>query len=110
MRRNSLAGLNGADDEEGEAKPDRHSFWLLAITGLATSIDAMAVGVGLAFLDERILPIAAAIGATTFVMVTAGVMLGRVLGNIAGKRAEIVGGVLLIGIGTAILYQHLNAG
>jgi len=105
-----LAGLNGADDEEGEAKPDRHSFWLLAITGLATSIDAMAVGVGLAFLDERILPIAAAIGATTFVMVTAGVMLGRVLGNIAGKRAEIVGGVLLIGIGTAILYQHLNAG
>ena len=104
-----LAGLNGADDED-EGKPDRHSFWLLAVTGLATSIDAMAVGVGLAFLDERILPIAAAIGATTFVMVTAGVMLGRVLGNIAGKRAEIVGGVLLIGIGTAILYQHLHAG
>ncbi len=104
-----LAGLNGADDAE-EDKPDRHSFWLLAITGLATSIDAMAVGVGLAFLDERILPIAAAIGATTFMMVTAGVMLGRVLGNIAGKRAEIVGGVLLISIGTTILVQHLHAG
>jgi putative Mn2+ efflux pump MntP len=104
-----LAGLQGADDEEGD-KPDRHSFWLLAITGLATSIDAMAVGVGLAFLDEKILPIAAAIGLTTFVMVTAGVMLGRVLGAIAGKRAEIVGGVLLIGIGTAILIQHLSAG
>ena len=103
-----LAGLNGAAADD-DGKPDRHSFWLLAVTGLATSIDAMAVGVGLAFLDERILPIAAAIGATTFVMVTAGVMLGRVLGNIAGKRAEIVGGVLLIGIGTAILYQHLHA-
>jgi putative Mn2+ efflux pump MntP len=90
-------------------KPTRHGFWLLAVTGFATSIDAMAVGVGLAFLDVNILPIAAAIGFTTFLMVTAGVMLGRVLGAIAGKRAEILGGVLLIGIGSAILIEHLSA-
>ena len=46
---------------------------------------------------------------TTFVMVTAGVMLGRIVGAVAGKRAEIVGELLLIGIGTAILYEHLGA-
>ena len=42
-------------------------------------------------------------------MVTVGVMLGRVLGAIAGKRAEILGGLLLIGIGTAIVFEHLSA-
>jgi putative Mn2+ efflux pump MntP len=42
-------------------------------------------------------------------MVTIGIMLGRVLGSLAGKRAEIVGGLMLIGIGAAILYEHLSA-
>ena len=102
------AGLS-AEKEDDSPKPSRHSFWVLAATGFATSIDAMAVGVGLAFLDVSILPVAAAIGMTTFLMVTAGVMLGRVLGAVAGKRAEIVGGLLLIGIGSAILYEHLGA-
>ncbi|MGJ7582796.1 manganese efflux pump MntP [Variovorax sp. RHLX14] len=96
-------------NEEGTAKPERHGFWLLAITGFATSIDAMVVGVGLAFLEVDILQIALAIGMTTFVMVTAGVMVGRLLGNIAGRWAEAVGGVLLIGIGATILYEHLSA-
>ncbi len=100
------AGLHAGDDGTDADKPLQHSFWLLAITGFATSIDAMAVGVGLAFLDVNIYPIAAAIGLTTFVMVTIGVMVGKVLGAIAGKRAEIVGGVLLVGIGCAILYEH----
>ena len=87
----------------------RHGFWLLAITGFATSIDAMAVGVGLAFLDVNILPIAAAIGFATFLMVTLGVMVGRLLGSWAGRWAEAIGGVLLIAIGSLILYEHLHA-
>ena len=99
-----------ATQEEMLEKPDSHSFWVLAATGFATSIDAMAVGVGLAFLKADILVVAAAIGLSTFVMVTAGVMLGRVLGVVAGKRAEILGGVMLIGIGTLILVEHLSAG
>ena len=102
-----LAGLSS--DGPPEDKPRSHSFWVLAMTGLGTSIDAMAVGVGLAFLNENIVPIAIAIGCTTLAMVTAGVMLGRVLGAIAGKRAEIAGGVILILIGTMILIEHLNA-
>ena len=51
---------------------------------------------------------AAAIGFSTFVMVTLGVMLGRVLGTVAGRRAELVGGVILIVIGCLILYEHLG--
>jgi putative Mn2+ efflux pump MntP len=98
-----------APDEVETAKPTRHGFWLLAITGFATSIDAMAVGVGLAFLHVNIVPVAVAIGLATFLMVTIGVMVGRVLGNIAGRWAEAIGGVLLVGIGSAILYEHLTA-
>ena len=96
------------EDAKVETRPARHSFWVLAATGLGTSIDAMAVGVGLAFLDVNIVPVAAAIGFTTLVMVTAGVMLGRVLGAVVGKRAEMIGGVILILIGTVILFEHLH--
>ncbi len=91
-----------------ESKPQSHGFWVLATTGFATSIDAMAVGVGLAFLDVNILATAAAIGLATLCMVTLGVMVGRVVGAIVGKRAEIVGGLLLIGIGSYILLEHLT--
>ena len=73
-----------------------------------TSIDAMAVGVGLAFLSVNIVPIAIAIGMTTFVAVTLGVMLGRELGRIVGKRAELLGGLVLIAIGAMILAEHLS--
>ena len=102
-------GWSGDEEEEEAEKPGRHSFWLLAITGFATSIDAMVVGVGLAIMEANIAVTAAAIGFSTFVMVTMGVMLGRVLGRIAGKRAEIMGGIILIGIGSLILYEHLGA-
>lgn len=97
------------DDDEEEEKPDQHSFLILAVTAFATSIDAMAVGVGLAFVNVNILVAAAAIGTATCVMVTIGVMLGRVLGAVVGKRAEIVGGVVLMLVGATILYEHLSA-
>lgn len=104
---------NGLKDEPAgtdavEDKPTTHSFARLALTGLATSIDAMAVGVGLAFIDVNIGVVAAAIGFATFIMVTLGVMLGRVLGDVVGKRAEVMGGVVLVAVGTAILYEHLT--
>lgn len=101
--------MNGfaAQDVE-EKKPAAHSFWLLALTGFATSIDAMAVGAGLAFVDVNIYSTAAAIGLATMAMVTIGVMLGRVIGHVAGRRAEMAGGVVLIGIGSIILAEHLK--
>ncbi len=100
-------GWRAADDEPTEP-PTRHGFWILAATGFATSIDAMAVGVGLAFVDIGIVPIAAAIGCATFVMVTIGVMVGRRLGSLAGRWAEVLGGLVLIAIGSGILYEHLR--
>ena len=102
-------GLSNADDEDDE-KPSSHSFWLLAVTGFATSIDAMAVGVGLAFIDANIVTTAGAIGLSTFIMVTLGVMVGRGLGKLVGKRAELVGGLVLIAIGSLILYEHIGHG
>ncbi|MDR6990753.1 manganese efflux pump MntP [Luteimonas sp. 3794] len=95
-------------DADDDPRQRPHGFWNLAATGFATSVDAMAVGVGLAFLDVNIVLVAAVIGLCTFVMVTSGIMLGRVLGAIVGKRAEIIGGLILILIGSVILYEHLS--
>jgi putative Mn2+ efflux pump MntP len=101
---------NGLKHEEAEEeKPGQHSFFILAVTAVATSIDALAVGVGLAFVDVNIWVAAGAIGLATMTMVTIGVMLGRVLGTVVGKRAEIVGGVVLMIVGATILYEHLSA-
>lgn len=95
-------------DGEDEA-PQRNGIWAIALAGLATSIDAMAVGVGLAFIEVNILVVAAVIGLCTFVMVTLGVMAGRALGALIGKRAEIAGGVILILVGATIVYEHVFA-
>ena len=66
----------------------------------------MAVGVGLAFLQVSIVTTALAIGCATFIMSTLGIMVGRFIGPLLGKRAEILGGIVLIGIGSEILWSH----
>ena len=111
-----LLGLGGhmvwvGLQEEGDeaAAPRRHGILALALTAVATSIDAMAVGVGLAFINVNILHAALAIGLATTVMVTIGVLLGRLLGAAIGKKAEIIGGVILVLVGATILYEHLSA-
>ncbi|WLI76027.1 manganese efflux pump MntP [Kosakonia sp. H02] len=100
-----LEGIRGEDCEENET-PHRHGFWLLVTTAIATSLDAMAVGVGLAFLQVNIIATALAIGCATLIMSTLGMMVGRFIGPLLGKRAEILGGIVLIGIGAQILYSH----
>ena len=72
-----------------QARPKRHSFGLLLMTAIGTSIDAMAVGVTLAFLNANIVVTALAIGLATFVMATIGILLGRVLGGKFGCIAEL---------------------
>ncbi|MDU7304860.1 MAG: manganese efflux pump, partial [Escherichia coli] len=74
----------------------RHGFWLLVTTAIATSLDAMAVGVGLAFLQVNIIATALAIGCATLIMSTLGMMVGRFIGSIIGKKAEILGGRMII--------------
>ncbi|HHI3906408.1 manganese efflux pump MntP [Klebsiella pneumoniae] len=100
-----VEGFHGDSDEACEA-PHRHGFWLLVTTAFATSLDAMAVGVGLAFLQVSIVTTALAIGCATFIMSTLGMMVGRFIGPLLGKRAEILGGIVLIGIGSEILWSH----
>ena len=101
-----IEGFGGDDAEEDKEAPRRHGFWLLVTTAIATSLDAMAVGVGLAFLQVNILATAFAIGCATFIMSTLGMMVGCFIGPLLGKRAEILGGIVLIAIGAQILYAH----
>ncbi|MEI7347696.1 manganese efflux pump MntP [Dickeya chrysanthemi] len=101
-----IEGVKGEDSCNCE-KISRHSLFILICTAVATSLDAMAIGVGLAFLQVNIFHTAMVIGCATMIMVTIGMMIGRYVGPILGKRAEILGGVILIGIGCNILYEHL---
>ena len=94
-----------ADDETA---PRRSGLWALVATAIGTSIDAAAVGVGLAFIGANIWVVAASIGFTTFVLTTVGMLIGRAVGLKFGKAAEIVGGVALIVLGTTILLEHLG--
>ena len=89
-----------------EDKPGSHSFTVLAVTAIGTSIDALAVGVTLALIDANIIVNALAIGAATFTMTTLGVMAGRMLGEKFGRYAEAAGGLVLIAIGCKILIEH----
>lgn len=100
-----IEGFRGSNDDDCET-PRRHGFWLLVTTAFATSLDAMAVGVGLAFLQVNIIATALAIGCATLIMSTLGMMVGRFIGPLLGKRAEILGGIVLIGIGAQILWSH----
>lgn len=99
--------IEGIRNDVGDNEPvQRHGFWLLVTTAIATSLDAMAVGVGLAFLQVNIITTALAIGCATLIMSTLGMMVGRFIGPLLGKRAEILGGIVLIGIGVQIMWSH----
>jgi putative Mn2+ efflux pump MntP len=89
-----------------QERPKRHSFGLLLMTAVGTSIDAMVVGVTLAFLDVHIFVAALAIGLATFAMTTIGIMVGSIIGGKFGRIAEALGGLALILIGTNILIEH----
>jgi putative Mn2+ efflux pump MntP len=99
-------------DEEGEEEaPPRsrgRNLLGLVVTAIGTSIDAGAVGVSLALVGVNILVIAASIGLATFVMTTIGLTIGRRAGHWLGSAAEIVGGMVLIVIGSFILAEHLG--
>jgi putative Mn2+ efflux pump MntP len=97
---------------DGEPVPDAkdgiglHELLVLAV---ATSIDALAVGISLALLEVNIWLTATVIGVITFVLSTAAVFIGHRVGVRYQRPAEIIGGVILIGIGISILVEHLSA-
>ncbi|AYE35131.1 manganese efflux pump MntP [Clostridium septicum] len=79
----------------------------LIILAIATSIDALAVGVSFAFLSVNIAPAITIIGLITFTLCIIAVLIGKKIGGLLQKYAEIIGGVILILIGTKILIEHL---
>ena len=87
---------------------DDLGFKTMLLLALATSIDALAVGVTFAFLQVRILPAASLIGVTTFLLSVVGVYIGHLFGLRYKAKAEIAGGVILIFIGVKILLEHLG--
>lgn len=95
--------------EESEADTDASfGFMTMLIMAIATSIDALAVGITFAFLNVNIWFAIAIIGITTFICSAAGVKIGSVFGARFQSKAEIAGGVILILIGLKILLEHLG--
>lgn len=95
-----------SDEEEGV--DDSTGFRTMLILAIATSIDALAVGISLAMTGDDILTSAVLIGVITFLISAFGVKIGSVFGDRFGKKAELVGGVILIVIGLRILLEHLG--
>ena len=91
-----------------EELDDDFSVRTMLLLAVATSIDALAVGVTFAFLSVKILPAIALIGACTFVISAAGILIGHAFGKRFHAWAERAGGAILILIGTKILLEHLG--
>jgi putative Mn2+ efflux pump MntP len=97
-------GIAGEDQEE---PIEIIRFYPLIVLSIATSIDALAVGVSLGVLQTTILLPAVIIGIVCFGISFSGVMLGKRLETVLGDKMEILGGVILILIGVKILYEHM---
>ncbi len=97
------------DDPDERPRADPTRGWSLILLSIATSIDALAVGLSLALLDVSIWYPAVVIGLVAGGFTAAGLHLGRKFGSLLGRRMEIVGGAILILIGLRILTDHLLA-
>ncbi len=116
-----LLGIIGINmiKESLEKEPEREiacddsheelSFKNMSVLAIATSIDALAVGVTFAFLNVDIVPAVSFIGIVTFVLSMIGVKIGNIFGTKFKSKAELAGGVILILMGTKILLEHLLA-
>ena len=94
-------------DATGPAIPDPSRGMTLVMLSIATSIDALAVGLSLALLSVNVFWSALLIGGVTAVVSLMGLLLGKQLGLRFGKSMEVTGGIILIGIGLRVLITHL---
>lgn len=95
-------------EEEERTGRDPTRGWDLVLLSIATSIDALAVGLSLAMVESPIVVPAVAIGIVTGTLTTLGMLLGRRIGTCWSKRVEVVGGLILIAIGLKIVVEHLS--
>lgn len=105
-----LIGGNMIKESLGEAEKldDDFSVKTMLLLAVATSIDALAVGITFAFLQVNIIPAAAMIGVITFCLSAVGIHIGNKFGARYKSKAELTGGIILILIGTKILLEHLG--
>lgn len=103
---NMIRESRGKNEEEHLG--DSFSIRNMLVLSVATSIDALAIGVTFAFLRVSIIPAIAMIGSTTFIISAVGVKIGNIFGEKYKSKAEIVGGLILIGMGINILLEHLR--
>lgn len=103
----AIEAIRDKDDDE-EEKTDVLKIGELTVMAIATSIDALAVGITFAFLKVNILLSVLIIGVTTFALSLAGVLLGNKFGAKYKSKAELAGGIILVLIGVKILLEHLG--
>ena len=97
-----------AFSKEEENKNDKVDFKTMSILALATSIDALAVGITFAFFEVNVLLAVTIIGLITFIISIIGVKIGNRFGDKYQSKAELTGGIILILLGIKILLEHLN--
>lgn len=100
--------IKEAFSKEKEEPNDSLCFKTMLVLAVATSIDALAVGVTFAFLKVNIITAVIFIGIVTFLLSMIGVKIGSVFGTKYKSRAELAGGIILILMGTKILLEHLG--
>jgi len=93
-------------DEDDRQRTDITKGLALLTLSVATSIDSLAVGLSLAFLESRLLVAAIAIGSVAFLFTATGFYFGSRIGRLLGRWAEVLGGIVLIGLGLRILLEH----
>lgn len=96
----------GFEKENDEEREDQTRGWSLLMLSIATSIDALAVGFSFSVLKNPILIPAFIIGIVCFLMTITGMIFGKVLARLFGKKVEIFGGLVLIAIGVKIIIDH----
>lgn len=100
--------IKGGDETIAAEDEEKLNLKELLVLAIATSIDALAVGITFAFLEYPIAESVAVIGIATFIISLAGVYIGNIFGSKYEKKAELAGGAVLIIIGLKILLEHLG--
>lgn len=100
--------IKESKDDETEKRNDKVDFKTMIILAIATSIDALAVGVTFAFFKVNIILSISIIGLITFILSFVGVIIGNKFGDKFQNKAEFTGGIILIFIGLKILLEHLG--
>ncbi len=100
--------IKDSTDDELEKRNDKIDFKTMILLSIATSIDALAVGITFAFFKTNLTQSVLFIGLITFILSAIGVLIGNKFGDKFQNKAELIGGIILIIIGSKILLEHLG--